>query len=1306
MAFVGLHNHTDRSNFRLRDSTNKIGPLIEYAHSLGHKGIAITDHETISASLKAQEYVFKRKKEDKSWEDFKLLLGNEIYLCPEWVTPDYEGKLIFPHFILIALNERGHEQIRELSTIAWSQAFKRKNGMMRVPTYYKDLENIFGMDKGNVVAATACLGGSLPMKLLSMRSSDNPEEIWQQAYQWIDYMKWMFGTGYFFLEMQPSYSDEQIYVNQKLLELSKETDTPYYITTDSHYLNKSKKLAHKIYLSSQPGEREVDAFYDSTYVMSEEEIHEYMDKSLGKENVQKGIDNTMLVYDMVEDYDLERPLEIPYVPMNVDEPSPTLYSKWLSKIPIIEKFFHSKYPADRHLARDLLHVVDTDPQFQTDKTYEAMTICLQTILDSSEKMNVRWSAYLLQVADIVKLIWPHSIVGAGRGSGVGFILLDMLGITQINPLRETTKLYYWRFLNPERASVLDIDIDISGLHRNEVVQALKDYYGTDRISKVMTLSTEKSRSAILTACRGLNVDLETANYMSSLIRSDRGLARTLKQMYYGDEDFQPEPKFVEIMDAYPEVWEMAQEFEGLCCGVGSHAGGIIITDKPFTKVAALMRTNQGDIITQYDLHEAEKVSLIKFDLLSIEALDKIMVTLDLLIKDGVIKPEPTLKETYEKYVGIYTLERNDLNMWQMLWKREVVSFFQMEKESGIQAVALSKPKSVDDLATINSVMRLMPANKGDETPLQKYAKFSHDITLWYKEMDEYGLTQEEQEILKEIIGVSKGICEAQEYLVLLAQHPAIGGFSLGWGDRLRKAVAKKQPKAFLELEKEFFENAKNKHLSEKLVNYVWYVLIYTQRGYSFNKSHTVSYSLIGLQELNLCYKYPILYWNCANLVVASGSVEGTEGETTNYAKVAELIGSIQKTGTQIVPPDINKAEFSFVPNAKENKIIFSLKGMNGINDKIATEVIKRRPYTSMDDFCTKTADIVKNAAMIKFIKAGSFNELEGMTSREAMEKYLKTYQYTPMEKLTLSNAGKLLSLDKDNAIIPDRIRQILINKEFFAELIKHQPYKLVVDPGKKMVKKGYHDRLFKLNNFQQECFEKQFSEGSVIDIKNGCFIVSEKILEKELKDSLKEVSEWLNQPETIKLYNDKVFQGIWDKFASGTKEEWDMEALSCYPEKHALADLNEKLYGVCDFNDLPEEPEAYDDVGYTKMEAGHRVYRSIPRYDIVRLAGTVLDRNKDKHKITLLTTTGVVTVKFNKNVFSYYDRAIKASEEQEKEGSWFSRGSNIIVAGYRRGAEFRACIYKDTIYKQIVTKIESLNADGTINAQLERNIDE
>lgn len=836
MAYIGIHNHTHYSNARLRDSISKVDELIEYAQSLGHKGIAITEHECITSSIEVIEF-YESHKEKKGWEDFKVLLGNEIYLCPEYVNAENKGSNFFPHFLLVALNAKGHQQIRELSTIAWKQSFQQV--MTRVPTYYSDLIDVIGREKGNVIGSTACLGGSIPRQLLKYRegSLEDKTKIWQECKDWLLFMNDLFGSGYFFLELQPSEYEEQIYVNRKLIRLSEELNIPYIITTDSHYTRKEDRQAHSIYLSSQDGEREVDSFYASTYIMPESELHEYMDESLGYDAVQKGIDNTMIIYEMAEMYDIRKELEIPYIPLNIEEPDKKLFEKYKDKIELLSELYYSKYDSDRHMIRDILVDIEEDEYYQTDEAYESINVCLKSIIDSSEKMKVRWSAYLLQIADYVKLAWnAGTLVGAGRGSGVGFSLLNILGITQINPLRETTKTYPWRFLNPERASVLDIDLDIEGNMRDTVIEALKETYGEDRVSKVLTLSTEKSRSAILTAARGLGIETDIAQYISSLIRADRGNIRSLKVMYYGDpeNDIAPVYEFKQEMDNYPELWKMAQKFEGLICGIGSHAGGVIITDKPFYESTALMRTNSGDLVTQFDLHDCEKVSLIKVDLLCIEALDKIHAELNLLLKDGVIEWQGTLKDTYEKYLGVYTLDRKDLNMWKMLWNHEVLSFFQMEKESGIQAIALAKPQSVDELATINSVMRLMAQEKGGETPLQKYARFRHNIHEWYKEMDDYGLTQEEQDILKEIVGISFGICEAQEYLVLLTSHPAIGGFSLGWGDRLRKAVAKKKPKDFIQLEKEFFDNAREKNLSKNLTEYVWNVMISMQRGYGLN----------------------------------------------------------------------------------------------------------------------------------------------------------------------------------------------------------------------------------------------------------------------------------------------------------------------------------------------------------------------------------------------------------------------------------------------------------------------------------------
>lgn len=1314
--FIGLHNHTEYSNFRLRDSTIRVKELIDYTHELNHKGVCITDHETVSASIQALKY-YKQKKNEAGWEDYKVLLGNEIYLCPDSVNKDNTNKMLYPHFILIALNARGHEQIRELSTNSWlNNSFHRV--MMRVPTYYRDLEKYIGSEKGNVVGSSACLGSFISKRILDMRTANTTEvnNIWNECINWIDYMNNIFTKGKFFLELQPSFHEEQIYVNKMLLKLSKETDTPYIITTDSHYLSgaESERKAHRIFLNSQEGDREVDDFYDTTYVMSTKEIHEYMDNSIGEEAVSIGLKNTLLVYDMAEYYDLERPLEIPYLPLNTDEPDASLYMKYANCTKYLSYFYESEYPSDRHLARELLKKLDEDEQYRNQETYNAMDECFEALIKTSEKMGVRWSAYLLTVSDIVKVAWTESIVGCGRGSGVGFLLNNMLDIIQINPLREDVRTYFWRFINPERASVLDLDLDIEKNKRDKVFKALQNAYGEDRVSKVMTKSTEGARSALLSACRGLEIDIDIANMMCSYITSDRGIQRSLHTTYYGKEEdgIKPDKQFIELMNEYPEVWEVAQKIEGLITNTSSHAGGVIVTDKPFTCVAAQMKTNNGDIITQFDLHELEDLSLIKFDLLSI-SLDKMHVTLDLLLKDRLIEWQGNLKDTYEKYIGIYTLERNDKDMWKMLWDHKVMSFFQMEAQSGIQAVSLCRPDSVASLATINSCMRLMAQEEGAELPLEKYTKFKNDITLWYKEMDEAGLTLEEQEILKEIVGGSCGICEAQEYLVLLTQHQAIGGFSLGWGDRLRKSVAKKKPEEFKQLEKEFFENMREKNLSENLCNYVWHTLISTQRGYGFNRSHTLAYSLIGLQELNLCWKYDPIYWSAANLIVDSGSIdEDTKNKATDYGKIAKAIGEVQSYGYNVVPPEINSAEFGFSVNAKDNEILYAFKSMNAINDDVARLIIENKPYSSLDDFITRMIDtkLIKNKQMIQLIKAGCFTKIDDPDRRVTMDKYLK--HITPItETLNMQNWKSLLDFSKKYDIIPIQLNNIISVKLFVDYCLSNLKWTPYIIDGKKVPKKGYHDRYFTLNDYTEEYYKQHFSEDTFVDIEDGHYVFSEKKMDKEFKAIMQPLKDWFDTQEAVDAFNNCKTLELWEKYGQGSPEKWYFDSLSYYPEsKHELRNMNKNLYSVVDYYSLPEEPEAYETYTRTIRQkidgVEQKVQKVFPKYRISRIAGTVLDTNKDKHMVTLLTVAGeVVTVKYQKGAYLNYSRVISKEVDGDKvtlDGNWFKRGEKLLICGHRDGLMFRAHKYSDTIFLHTTNRILSVNEDGSLELQTEK----
>lgn len=245
-----------------------------------------------------------------------------------------------------------------------------------------------------------------------------------------------------------------------------------------------------------------------------------------------------------------------------------------------------------------------------------------------------------------------------------------------------------------------------------------------------------------------------------------------------------------------------------------------------------MKAPSGETITQYDLHSAEDVGLIKYDILSIEALDKIHNCLDLLEEYDYIKPKETLKDTYEDVVGIYNIERDEPKMWELLWNHKVMSLFQMEKQSGIQGIALMKPTSVDDLAILNSAIRLMAQEKGGELPIHKLARFKANPNEWDKELKQWGLGEKEKKILEPIIGISYGLCIAQEQFMQLVQLPELGGFDLTFADRLRKSIAKKNPKEYDAVMDEFFRVTKEKECNEKLCKYAAYI-IGMSKGYGF-----------------------------------------------------------------------------------------------------------------------------------------------------------------------------------------------------------------------------------------------------------------------------------------------------------------------------------------------------------------------------------------------------------------------------------------------------------------------------------------
>ena len=439
-----LHNHTQYSNLRLRDCIIKEKDLIEYAVELGHEVVAITDHEAVCNAVKVEK-IYKKIKKDHP--DFKVILGNEIYLCRNGLNANNYNREYdrYYHFVLLAKDAIGHKQIREISTRAWRRSYMAR-GMRRVPTYYQDLIDIIRANPGHVIGTTACLGGALPTQLLKYRQTKN-EELYEKIIAWCEQMEWIFGEGNFYLELQPAANAEQKYVNRALLDIAKNYHFPYIITTDTHYLKKEDKPIHKAYLNSQNGDREVDDFYATTYLMSTEELESYM--NMTQEELHEAYANIHGIKERCEDYSLLKPLKIPQLPWKEMALHPAWESKqYCDKIPWLEKFLLSDYEGDRRMAGLIIRQLVEDERLRADNIYEAIDECLEMTWISSEVNKTHWSAYYLNLQKIIEECWnAGTLVGCGRGSGVGFILLYLLSITQINPQWESTKTFQDREYN-------------------------------------------------------------------------------------------------------------------------------------------------------------------------------------------------------------------------------------------------------------------------------------------------------------------------------------------------------------------------------------------------------------------------------------------------------------------------------------------------------------------------------------------------------------------------------------------------------------------------------------------------------------------------------------------------------------------------------------------------------------------------------------------------------------------------------------------------------------------------------------------
>ena len=606
-TYFNCHSHTMYSNLRLLDCINQPKDLINKAIELNLSGIAITDHECLSSHMEVNQYA---KQLQETNPNFKIALGNEIYL-----TNTRDCGQTYYHFILIAKNLHGHIGLRELSTKAWSNVYTDR-GMERVPLLKEELSQIMSKYKGDIIATTACIGGELGSELQALilaESVDDRQMIDLHANNINNFLKFcldIFGND-FYLECAPSSKQDQIQVNRKLKNISEIYNIPLVIGTDAHYLTAEERFVHKAYLNSKDGEREVDDFYEFSRLMSVDETTNLLKLSFDDINyINRIYENSISLQDKIEYYSLERKQMIPKVEVKEYSKHTPIY---FSTHPLLNELLRSDNPQERYWINACLESLEEKQLSYNDEYLERLEIEADVIKYIGEKLDDCLFAYFNTFKHYIDLFWEcGSTVGPGRGSATGFLSNYLLGITQLDPVR--WGLPWWRFLNKERAELPDIDIDLAPSKRPLIFEKIREERGEFGLIQVGTFGTESTKASILTACRGYRseecpngIDVDIAQYLSSLVPMERGFLWTVSEMLYGNEekDRKPVIQFIKEIENYPGLIDIILRIEGIVNKRSSHASGVILYGNNPYETASFMKTPGGDFITCFDLHAAE-----------------------------------------------------------------------------------------------------------------------------------------------------------------------------------------------------------------------------------------------------------------------------------------------------------------------------------------------------------------------------------------------------------------------------------------------------------------------------------------------------------------------------------------------------------------------------------------------------------------------------------------------------------------------------------------------------------------------------
>lgn len=1234
------------------------------------------------------------KESGKLPQDFVVGYGNESYLVDH-----IDMGIKYYHWLIIAKDKKGHKILRKLSSQAWENSYWDR-GMERVPLTKRQVEDIMAQEngKGHIIATSACMGGELGSNALAIKSIEEEENIkilaskysgllernpdYQNEKQMreiminyhkgkmVKYLEWNiahFGAENFFIELAPNNKDEQRYVNRMLWRLAKGYNVRAIFATDSHYLTKEDQDIHRALLNSKEGDREVDDFYSTAYMMDTEEVKEFMLLDFTEEDFEEMLDNLDYMKSLITSYDIFREQEIPKVEVQV----PTeMFPIVPSNLENIQTLLKSEDSQDLYWIRTCLNELYKRDKWDEPKYLDTLEKEAEVIVKVSERLGKKMAAYYNTAQRLIEIMWNEgdSLVGVSRGSAMAFLSNWLLDITQVDPI--VYEIPYWRHLSAERPELPDIDIDAEGFKRENIINAMKKLLGADKILNICTYGTEKSKSALATSARGLGISDDVALYLSGLIPNERGFDWTLSDVVNGNpkKGRRPVGPFIAEIEKYPGWLETAMAIEGLVTKRGSHAAGVYFFNDHFTEMNAMMKAPNGLSVTQWDMNESDMLGGLKFDFLSIEGLDKIRACMNLLIEDKKIEEKENLKATYDSFLHPSVLDYSP-ELWEPSWEGKVIDLFQFQTPVGGEAIKKGKPTTVIEGAALNSLMRLMPMEDGT-VPTDKFVKFKEDISLWYEELKKFKVPETEIPILERHYLLSYGVPNTQEEMMLLLMDKDVCDFSVVEANVARKIVGKKQMEKIPWLKNEIFSRAK---CSEATIKYIWETAIGVQMGYSFSLPHTVAYTIIALQELNLFNKFPSIYWNTSCLIVNSGD----EDSTTDYAKIASAIGNIQSHGVEVQLVDINKSDLNFSPDVPKNRITYGLKAVVNVGDSLIEEIISNRPYSSLEDFIEKVNP--NKAALISLIKAGAFDTLESKSRRFIMVKALKHYLGT-RKQLTLASIPLLADLELISNEVLDSYRLYEFNR--YLKTKREKDYFVLDERAENFfMSQGFDDSILRVSPKNQ----------TIVKSNTWDSFYDKKI--QPLRDWLKE-----NKNELIKEVGIIELMAEFENYGKGTNSRWEMDSVCFYHSEHELAHVNKEKYGIVDFEELPRT---------APVKSTFRAFgKDIPLFHLSTIVGTVLGKNKVKGSLSLLTPEGqVIMVKMNKEKFSHYDRQISEpgdnGKKQVLEKSWFGRGNLLMITGYRRDDQFVPKTYKDTPLNELYL-IQGIAENGDLTLKSQR----